>query len=240
MLLAMDTSTSLIGAACLSGQTVLGEATVADPRRHGELLAPTIERALADSGQGLSQVSEVVTGVGPGPFTGLRVGITTALVMARALGVPVLGICSLDALADQARTWMSRHGHPLPAQLLVATDARRKEVYWARYELDDTGVERTGEPAVGRAAELPEAVRHLPAVGRGAWLYSDVLHPLTVDDEPEPSLLDVHPGQLGRLAGLPGHVLAPEPLYLRRPDAQPQPQTRPPAAMAAGSAPPPV
>lgn len=220
----MDTSTSLIGAACVSGQSLLSEATVADGRRHGELLTPTIERAIAESGQQLSQVSQVVTGVGPGPFTGLRVGIVTAKVMARALGVPVTGVCSLDALAMQARDWLSQAGAAGSADILVASDARRKEVYWARYTIGTDGIQRHGEPAVGRAGELPEAVRRLPAVGRGPGLYPEALRALAAPgDVPSPNLLDVQPGTIGRLAGRPRYVRAPEPLYLRRPDAQPQP-----------------
>ncbi|MGC1208103.1 MAG: tRNA (adenosine(37)-N6)-threonylcarbamoyltransferase complex dimerization subunit type 1 TsaB, partial [Ornithinimicrobium sp.] len=131
MLLAIDTSTSLIGAACLRGGEVLSEVTVADARRHGELLAPAIREALRRCGGDIGDLEQIVVGVGPGPFTGLRVGITTGLVMGHALGIPVVGVCSLDAIATQAaRGVATQRGWP---ELLVATDARRKEVYWARY-----------------------------------------------------------------------------------------------------------
>ncbi|MGB3762517.1 MAG: tRNA (adenosine(37)-N6)-threonylcarbamoyltransferase complex dimerization subunit type 1 TsaB, partial [Ornithinimicrobium sp.] len=121
MLLAIDTSTSLIGAACVQGSEVVSEVTVADARRHGELLAPTIQQALREADCGVGDLERIVVGVGPGPFTGLRVGITTGLVMGHALGIPVRGVCSLDALAAQAmRTVAAAHGWP---EFLVATDA---------------------------------------------------------------------------------------------------------------------
>ncbi|WP_324100532.1 tRNA (adenosine(37)-N6)-threonylcarbamoyltransferase complex dimerization subunit type 1 TsaB [Ornithinimicrobium sp.] len=223
MLLAMDTSTSLVGAACLSGETVLSQVTEADSRRHAELLAPAVERALAQAGRAAGDVREVVTGVGPAPFTGLRVGIVTARVMARALRVPVYGVCSLDALAAQAQEWLSGHGANGETEILVATDARRQEVYWARYTVGPHGVRRHGEPAVGRADAIPEEVRDLPCAGRGPLLYPQALHPLApLGDRAEPDLMDVQPSTVGRLATQARHRRSPEPLYLRRPDAQPR------------------
>ncbi|MGB3763115.1 MAG: tRNA (adenosine(37)-N6)-threonylcarbamoyltransferase complex dimerization subunit type 1 TsaB [Ornithinimicrobium sp.] len=212
MLLAIDTSTSLIGAACVQGSEVLSEVTVADARRHGELLAPTIQRALREADCGVGELDRILVGVGPGPFTGLRVGISTGLVMAHALGIPVQGVCSLDALAAQAmRTVAAEHQWP---EFLVATDARRKEVYWARYAVHQHGVTRIGQPAVARPGDLSVDIRSLPAVGRGPVLYPDVLN-----DSSGP--LDVSPGTLGLLGTVESLLLPPEPLYLRRPDAVP-------------------
>ncbi len=217
VLLAIDTSTSLIGAAVHDGSRVVGEVTHQDARRHAELLAPSVQRCLDDAGLAPRELTAVVVGVGPGPFTGLRVGVVTALVLAQVLDVPVHGICSLDALAAEAAALGSLSG----AELLVATDARRKEVYWARYAVagGSSGARRTDGPGVARAADLPRAVRDLPAVGRGALLYPDVLHAV-------PGPLDVRPGMLAQLAhdalaaGDPDGILLPvEPLYLRRPDA---------------------
>ncbi len=217
VLLAIDTSTSLIGAAVHDGSRVLGEVTHQDARRHAELLAPSVQRCLDEAGLAPRDLTGVVVGVGPGPFTGLRVGVVTALVLGQVLDVPVHGICSLDALAAEAVVEALVPG----AQLLVATDARRKEVYWARYAVTagSHGVRRTDGPGVARAADLPQAVRDLPAVGRGPLLYPDVLHAL-------PGPVDVRPGILAQLAhdalaaGDPTGILLPvEPLYLRRPDA---------------------
>lgn len=216
MLLAIDTSTSLIGAALHDGVRVLAEATELEARRHAELLGPCVQRCLDEAGVAPEELTGVAVGVGPGPFTGLRVGLVTALVLAAVGGVPVHGICSLDALAAEA---VDRS--PDAPALLVATDARREEVYWARYAVRDGSAYRTEGPGVARAADLPAPLRDLPAVGRGAHLYPEALKAL-----PEP--LDVRPGVLATLVtgaladGDEGGILLPaEPLYLRRPDAAP-------------------
>ena len=212
----MDTSTSAIGVALLSP----GDAPVVrvelDPRAHTERLAPQIRDVLAFSGATPRDLTDVAVGTGPGPFTGLRVGMVTAVTMANALGVPVHGVCSLDVLAEEALA-----GADLP-EVLVATDARRREVYWARYA---RGAERPGEPgavvaltdpAVDRPAELAADLRSLPTAGRGPVLYPDLF------PAPLHGPLDVDPGWLARVAvsRLSAGVGMPVvPLYLRRPDA---------------------
>lgn len=217
MLLAIDTATSAIGAAVHDGRAVLSSVVHDDARKHGELLAPAIAEALRLAGVDRAELSTVVCGVGPGPFTGLRVGVVTAQVLAHALGLPTPhGLCSLDALAHAV---VGQH----EGELLVATDARRKEVYWAHYLVGPDGARRLAGPDVARAADLPNELRTLPVAGRGALLYPEALaHPLTG------APLDVDPGQLADLAvrlregGRPDPgpgLLAPEPLYLRRPDA---------------------
>ncbi|WP_202619205.1 tRNA (adenosine(37)-N6)-threonylcarbamoyltransferase complex dimerization subunit type 1 TsaB [Ornithinimicrobium cavernae] len=221
MLLALDTATGALGAAVLDGGRVLAEVTHQDSRRHGELLAPAVEDSLARAGATVPDLTAVVVGVGPGPYTGLRVGIVTGLVLAQVRGLPVYGICSLDALAEQAHAAQVADG-----AFLVATDARRKEVYWARYAVEQGTVRRTGGPGVARAADLPDEVRSLPAVGRGPLLY-DVLTRAAAD-----APVEVSPGLLGVVAHraltagervvedpADGILLPPEPLYLRRPDA---------------------
>lgn len=221
MLLALDTSTGNLGAAVLAGGRVLAEVTHPDSRRHGELLAPAMEQALAEAGATIVDLEAVVVGVGPGPFTGLRVGVVTGLVLGEARGIPVHGICSLDALAAQAIAEQVVNG-----PFLVATDARRKEVYWARYTEVDGLPCRAGEPQVGRAGDLPEDVRALPTVGRGPLLYDALTR--AADTAPT----DVHPGWVGAVAhraltagdgqeapATHGLLRPPEPLYLRRPDA---------------------
>lgn len=217
MLLAIDTSTSTIGAAVHDGRRVLAEVVREDARRHGELLAPAVVEALTRAGVDRRDLTAVVCGVGPGPFTGLRVGVVTALVLARSLDLPTPdGVCSLDALAHAV---VGRH----EGELLVATDARRKEIYWATYEVGEEGATRTGGPEVARAQDLPEELRLLPTVGRGHLLYPDAL-PRPLPEAP----LDVDPGVLASLAvaltegSHPDSgraLLDPDPLYLRRPDA---------------------
>lgn len=219
MLLAIDTSTSAVGAALHDGRRVLAQVVHTDDgaRRHGELLAPAIAAALEEAGAQMRDLDAVVCGVGPGPFTGLRVGVVTALVLAHARGLPApQGVCSLDALAHELR---GRH----TGELLVASDARRKEVYWARYDVGPAGARRLEGPGVARAGDLPEPLRHLPCIGRGVGLYPEAL----VNPLPE-GPLDVSPAALADLAvalrsgthpDAGTGLLPPDPLYLRRPDA---------------------
>ena len=209
--LAIDTSTSAIGVAVLArgADPVVG--VEVDARAHTEKLAPLVRDTLAAAGATPADLTDLAVGTGPGPFTGLRVGLVTALTLGHALRIPVHGVCSLDALAEQA---LSEHGDL--DEVLVATDARRKEVYWARYGRGADGTVALTEPAVDRPAELADAVRALPTVGRGPLLYPDLF------PNPAGQLLDVDPSWLGqvalrRLAN--GDPMPVEPLYLRRPDA---------------------
>lgn len=183
---------------------VLASRVTVDPRAHGERLAPGIADVLAEVGKAATDVGAVVAGVGPGPFTGLRVGLVTAGVLGDALGIPVYGVCTLDALGHDAG----------PGRVLVATDARRREVYWAVY---DDGVPVT-PPAVGKPAELvlPPGVR--AAVGDGALRYADVLGVPVADQPRYPSARALAALAADRVtSGAPGEPLTP--LYLRRPDA---------------------
>lgn len=215
LLLAIDTATSAITVALHDGHGVLAESTTLDARGHGEYLAPGIAEVLKRAGRVPADVSAVVVGTGPGPFTGLRVGLVTARTFAFARGIPVFGVCSLDAMAHQA--WLEAAGE-LGQSCVVATDARRKEVYWARYEVTGDGVRRAGEPLVAKAASIAEQVRGLPVIGRGADLYADSFGPRV-------GPLDVSAGALADLAArkMAAGVRLPEPvpMYLRRPDATP-------------------
>jgi len=213
LLLAIDTATSAITVALHDGDRVLAESTTLDARRHGEYLAPGIAAVLAEAGRKPAEVTVVVAGTGPGPFTGLRIGLVTARTFAFARGIPVFGVCSLDALAHQA--WVEDRATLLGASCLVATDARRKEVYWARYDVTADGVLRQGEPMVSKAQAIADELRRLPVVGRGAVLYADWFGPRV-------GPLDVSAGALAGLAarrmaaGL--ELPAADPMYLRRPD----------------------
>lgn len=210
LLLGIDTSAAV--SACVhDGERVLAHETAYDPRRHAELLAPMVTEVLARAGVDRSQLTGIAVGAGPGPFTGLRVGLVTARTLGLVLGVDVHGVCSLDALAAEA---LERDPGTLGEGFVVATDARRREVYWARY---DSGGARVDGPHVGPAADV--ARDGLPAVGRGAVAYREAL---PGPDGP----LDAGAGHVAALvarglAGGPVELLAPEPLYLRRPDAAP-------------------
>lgn len=209
LLLAMDTATSAVTAALVAGEEVVASRTELDARRHTEILMPLIAELFAQSGVARSEVDGLVVGVGPGPFTGLRVGITTAMTLSHVLSRPVHGVCSLDAIAHQVLA-----GPGAPEDFVVATDARRKEVYWARY----TGGDRVGDPAVHKPDELPAQVRDLPVAGRGGQLYPGAF------GEPLP-VSDVDAAHLGLFAAsrlADGAQLLPlQPMYLRQPDAVP-------------------
>lgn len=209
LLLALDTATPAVTVALHDGTDVVAASSQVDARRHGELLLPAVDRVLAEAGTRLDAVTGIVVGIGPGPYTGLRVGLMTADTFGLALGVPVHGLCTLDGLAYAAGVEGTVEG-----PFVVATDARRKEVYWARYEDART---RATEPAVDRPAEIAEPVAGLPAVGAGALLYPD-----TFPDARAPEHVSA-----AALAALAAERLAkgeelepPRPLYLRRPDAQ--------------------
>jgi len=206
LLLAFDTSTPAVTVALHDGNVVLAERTVVDARRHGELLAPGIAHVLAVAGTSASDLTAVAVGVGPGPFTGLRVGLVTARALGDALSVPVVGVCSLDILAATAATVVS------DAPFMVATDARRREVYWATY---DANARRIDGPHVDRPADVEWRG---PAYGAGALMYQDVFADVRLLEAPNNGLPSA-----GVLASVVANgaaiVLPPDPLYLRRPDA---------------------
>ena len=214
----MDTSTSAITVAVHDGDAVLAQRSVLDARAHTEHLAPLITEVLEAADLVPAEVTDVAVGVGPGPFTGLRVGLVTARTFAHALGLPAHGVVSLDALAHAAVTSGSLSG---ATEFVVATDARRKEVYLARYVIEASSAVRVGGPDVIYPADIPNDLRRLPAVGRGALLYPDVLPdavgPLDVSAA---SVAEVAISQL--TAGVEVGLDA---LYLRRPDAQPSAAT---------------
>lgn len=183
---------------------VLASRVTIDARAHGELLAPAIAAVLAEVGKVAADLDAIVAGVGPGPFTGLRVGLVTAASLADALAIPAYGVCTLDAIG-------ARVG---PGRVLVATDARRREVYWAVY---DAGL-RMGEPSVAKPADLdlPAGVR--AAAGDGAHLYAETLG-LPLLAEPRYPVAHAFAALAAArvLDGAPTEPLTP--LYLRRPDA---------------------
>ncbi|MGX1853964.1 tRNA (adenosine(37)-N6)-threonylcarbamoyltransferase complex dimerization subunit type 1 TsaB [Streptomyces sp. NBC_01456] len=212
LLLALDTATPAVTVALHDGSGVLAESRQVDARRHGELLLPAVDRVLAEAGHTLDAVSDIVVGVGPGPYTGLRVGLVTAATFGAVLGVPVHGLCTLDGLA---------HAAGLTEPFVVATDARRKEVYWARYEPGTTPgpATRLTEPAVDRPADIAAEVAGVPAVGAGALLYDEVFTGVRRDGPEHQSAAALAALAVQKLAA-GEELLPPQPLYLRRPDAQ--------------------
>ncbi|MCB0908183.1 MAG: tRNA (adenosine(37)-N6)-threonylcarbamoyltransferase complex dimerization subunit type 1 TsaB [Nocardioidaceae bacterium] len=202
MLLAFDTATPLVTAAIHDGHGVLVDHVAAAPLKHGEQLAPLIERCLVDAGLTRLDLTAIAVGVGPGPFTGLRVGLVTARTLAHVLEIPVYGVCTLDVMAVEAVDMGSVDG-----EFLVATDARRKEVYLASYDAE--GVRVAGPVVV----KPDEAATALPVVGEGAVLYPGAFPTGRGPSRPGA-------GWLARIvAEERAELLDPEPLYLRRPDA---------------------
>ena len=212
LLLGLDTATPAVTVALHDGVQPLAQLVTVDAHRHAELLAPAIAKAIADAGATQRDLTGIVAGVGPGPYTGLRVGLVTARVLGAALGIPVYGLCSLDAIAADV---VAGGDEELDGDFLVATDARRRELYWARY---DSAGRRTFGPEVSKPAEIPAP--GLPAAGEGPMLYPEVLPAGLVPAYPAAATL-CRIAVAAIAAGDPDKVLlSPEPLYLRRPDAR--------------------
>lgn len=211
--LAISTSTPAVTAGVAevdsrSGTRLLGERVTVDAHKHSELLAPSIAAVLAEAGRVPGDLAAVVCDTGPGPFTGLRVGIVTAAALADAVGIPAYAVCGLDAIASNAQS--SSEEHPL----LVATDARRKEIYWAVYRHG----RRQADPDVARPAQVAQQLAGVTrAVGDGAQLYADVLG-LPASGPRYPSARHLVDAARDRIvAQAPGETL--QPRYLRVPDA---------------------
>jgi len=200
VLLAFDTATPHVTVALHDGDRVVSTYASTEAMRHGENLAPGIAHVLAEAGAISRDVTAIAVGAGPGPFTGLRVGLVTARTMAMALGIPVYGVCTLDIVAAEVEAG------GVTGDFLVATDARRKEVYLAAY--DDAG--RVSGPDVLRPVD---AASELPVAGQGALLYPEAFSNAIEPVFPSAAALcDV-------VVNERAEILDPEPLYLRRPDA---------------------
>ncbi len=191
--LAIDTATGISVGVAKDGKPVVS-LREEDTRSHAELTQSLVNKALDMAGVGLDELSLIVAGIGPGPFTGLRVGIVAATVSASLLQIPVKGVCSLDAIALSAQC---------AENFVVATDARRKEVYWATYRPDRT---RIGEPQVS----APEQVPDLPVCGPALEKYPD-LGVGAFKAELDAGILAAEASQLADLGT--------SPIYLRKPDA---------------------
>ena len=186
--LAIDTSTPAVLAAVVRSHDdgriePIAERVTVDAHAHVESLTPNVVAALGDAQLVMTDIDAVVVGCGPGPFTGLRVGMSTAAAYGHALGVPVHGVCSLDAIGGRTQ-----------GEVLVITDARRREVYWARYR---DGVRIDG-PEVNAPDDVPSA---------GTEQRIEFAHPTPA-------------GLVAAVADWDGEPDPLIPLYLRRPDAK--------------------
>jgi tRNA threonylcarbamoyl adenosine modification protein YeaZ len=200
--LGIDTSTGVTAAIARPGHVLVSRAVSAS-NQHAEQLMPLISEVVAESGHTLDDLAGVAVGIGPGPFTGLRVGIVTAQTLAYVLDVPLRGVCSLDIVA---LTFAATHPD---RGFTVVSDARRKELYWATY---DAVGHRVDGPNVTLPSEVPTGL----VVGPAADLYELAGERVVV--ALDPGALVVDPERLADLGT--------EPLYLRRPDAQPSPTVK--------------
>jgi tRNA threonylcarbamoyl adenosine modification protein YeaZ len=197
LVLAIDTSTPAVTAGVVADGHVLAERVTVDARAHAERITPNVLAAIADAGRSMADLTAVVVGCGPGPFTGLRVGMATAAAYGHALGLPVYGVCSLDAIGGQTT-----------GEVLVVTDARRREVYWARYRdgvrVDGPKVNAPADVDPGRAKSVAGSPDHAALFGL-------------------PCIEPTYPDAAGLVAAVADWSQPPAalvPLYLRRPDAK--------------------
>ena len=256
LVFALDTSTPAVTAGLVSVEegkipTTVARRVTINAKAHCELLTPHVVECCADAQTELSDVDAIVAGTGPGPFTGLRVGLATAAALGDALHIPVYGVCSLDAIAVSA--WDEIQHADFAArthqderilaaqQLLVVTDARRREAYWATYSMQ--GIHANAEtdhacewavparldgPSVAKPDDISTMLVACVAGTRKYWNQIQCPH---VDVEyPDPAALVT----VARDRILTGAETEPlQPLYLRRPDAVP-PRPRPVSAAITG------
>jgi tRNA threonylcarbamoyl adenosine modification protein YeaZ len=197
LVLAIDTATPAVTAGVVADGEPVAERVTVDPRAHAERITPNVLGALADAGLSMADLGAVVVGCGPGPFTGLRVGMATAAAYGHALGIPVYGVCSLDAIGGQTT-----------GETLVVTDARRREVYWARYR---DGVRIDGPAVSAPAAVDPGIAEAVAGSPEHAALFG---LPVCEPSYPTPA------GLVAAVTEWSDNPAPLVPLYLRRPDAK--------------------
>lgn len=222
LILGVTTATQQVGCAIGGHEGVLASAHSARGKRHAETLVPSIDFVRRQARVELSEMSVIAVDIGPGLFTGLRVGIAAAKAMAHALRVPMIGISSLDLLA-----WPVRH---TTREIVAVVDARRGEVFHARYRPTPGGVQRIAGPEVSTPtelrAELQASDTEFLLVGDGALRHADHWDDMVRVEVAEQYL--AHPNaaslvQLAHARAIREDFVQPwqlEPLYLRQPDAE--------------------
>ncbi|MGI8663705.1 MAG: tRNA (adenosine(37)-N6)-threonylcarbamoyltransferase complex dimerization subunit type 1 TsaB [Acidimicrobiales bacterium] len=222
LILGIETATPQVGVAIGGHEGVLAQAHSARGRRHAENLTPAIDFVRRQARIELDEISCVAVDLGPGLFTGLRVGVAAAKAMASALRVPMIGVSSLDLVAFPVRF--------SPRLIVTAIDARRGEVFFAFYRQVPGGVQRLGDPRVGTAddlaSELHAAKDDILLVGDGALRYVDAFDGLSKIEVADQALAYPSASSLVQLAhaqALREEWVKPwelSPLYLRKPDAE--------------------
>jgi tRNA threonylcarbamoyladenosine biosynthesis protein TsaB len=238
LILGIETATAQVGCAIGAHEGVRASFSVAKGRRHAESLVPGIDFVCRQACIELDEIGAVAADVGPGLFTGLRVGVVTAKALAMALRVPVIGVSSLDLLAFPVR-WTHR-------RIVSVVDARRGEVFYGFYRQVPGGVQRLSEQRVGTPEELCSEIQATGedclAVGDGALRYTDALEELTKVEIGEAGLAHPSAASLVQLA----HAQAIreefinswelQPVYLRKADAEINWQSRERPAPGEGTA----
>ncbi|MCU0260198.1 MAG: tRNA (adenosine(37)-N6)-threonylcarbamoyltransferase complex dimerization subunit type 1 TsaB [Ilumatobacteraceae bacterium] len=220
LILGIETATDQVGVALSAGGAVVASFEVARGRRHAETLAPAIEFVCRQAEVRLDELAVVAVDVGPGLFTGMRVGLATATSLAQALRIPMIGRSSLDLLA-----FPCRHADRVVVPVI---DARKGEVFWAMYRQVPGGVQRVVEPTVGSVddlvADLLARSEEVLLVGDGADRYLEEIqqgYRCESIDGARPSAVPLV--QLAHAQALREDWVNPreiEPIYLRPPDAQ--------------------
>ena len=220
LILGIETATDQVGVAIGGHEGVIATFEVARGRRHAEILTPAIEFVCRQADIEIAEIGCIAIDIGPGLFTGMRVGLASAKALAMALRVPVIGISSLDLLA-----FPCRHTDRVVVPVL---DARKAEVYWAMYRQVPGGVQQVSAPTVGPVADLVADLlarsQDVLCVGDGAERYRDEIMEGYRSEISAP----VHPSvaalvQLAHAKALREEWVRPdelEPVYLRAPDAQ--------------------
>ena len=236
LILGIETATAQVGCAIGAHEGVRASFHAAGGRRHAEVLVPGIDFVRRQARIQLSDIGAVAADIGPGLFTGLRVGVVTAKAMAMALRVPVIGVSSLALLAFPVR-WTNR-------LIVSVVDARRGEVFYAFYRQVPGGVQRLSEQRVGRPDELSSEIlatgEECLAVGDGALRYAEQLAELIKVEIGDAGLAYPSAGSLVQLAharALREEFINPwelAPVYLRKADAEINWQTRDRLSAAAG------
>jgi tRNA threonylcarbamoyladenosine biosynthesis protein TsaB len=222
LILGIETATLQAGCAIGGHEGVLAMSQSARARRHAESLTPAIEFTCAQADVKLREISVVAVDIGPGLFTGLRVGIATAKSLAHAIGVPMIGVASLDLLAFPVRF--------TPKLIVAAIDARRGEIYYAFYRQVPGGIQRLGERRVGSpddvASELLASGEEILLVGDGAHRYHEAFEGLAKVELADIGLAYPSASSLVQLAHASAlreqfeRATDVEPIYLRKPDAE--------------------
>jgi tRNA threonylcarbamoyladenosine biosynthesis protein TsaB len=222
IILGLETATTRVGCAIGGHEGVIASFSSAKGKRHAETLTPAIQFLCQQTHVELDEIGAIAVDLGPGLFTGLRVGVATAKAMASALRIPVVGVSSLDLLAFPLR-WSNR-------RIVSVVDARRGEVFYAFYRQVPGGVQRLSEPQVGSPEQLCNEIQatgeDCVAVGDGARRYADQLVDLIKVEIADAGLAYPSPASLVQLAHARAlreefvNVWDVSPVYLRKADAE--------------------